>query len=64
MKTKYFYFLLFLIISMMIGSSSYFKSLNITLSSTEFVLSLLNIILCFIISYTSYIIHEIWKDNI
>ena len=61
MKIKYFYLIMLLTILMMIGTSSYFRSLNITLSSPAFVSSIINVMFCFIISYTSYIIDDIWK---
>jgi len=60
MKPKYFSLIMFLTILMMIVISSYFKSLNITLSSTGFVLSVIDVILCCIISYTSCIVNDIW----
>ena len=64
MKTRYFSLVMFLVVLMMIGTSSYLNSLNITLSSDEFMLSLLNVFLCFITSYTSHIINDICQIQI
>jgi len=61
MKNNYFIVILFSIVSVMIIISSCVYSLNITLSSTVFVSSIINVVLFYILYYTSHLIYNIYE---